>query len=639
MITFFRRALSSWYVLGLLGVLLVGFILSGVMSPGAGGGEGGVTVAKIGSEQLSTIELGRQVQSRFEAARREQPTLDVKTFLAAGAFEQLTDGLIATRAVEAWGKANGFAIGKRLIDAEIAGYPAFRGVTGQFDEPTMRAFLAQQRLSEKDFREGVASDLLRAQVLSSALAPVSAPLSMAGPYASLWLERRIGSVGIIPPAAVADRTPPSDAAIAAAYRANIAAYTRGELRSLRYALVGTAQVIDATKPSELEIATYYKNDAATYAAKDTRDLTQVIAPTQAAAQGIAAAARSGASLQAAAAKAGVEASTLLGQSRADFAKSTTDAVAASVFGAGKGAVTDPVKGAFGWYVVRVDAIGGVAARSLDQARPEIVALLSKQKQQEALADLTARIDDSIGGGASFEETARNNKLTVIETPLLLQTGQAPDNPDWKAPPEIAPLLKSAFAMSADDKPVVEAIVPEQQYALVGIARVVPPTPMPLVKVRDAVIRDIMVKRTADKARALGNRLVAAVNRGVPLAKAIADAGVALPPVQAIAVRQIDLAKLQGQVPAPVRAIFSLSPGRAVLVPGDTGSEFFVTVLEKAIPGDLAMAPGLAGQIRGELSQSLPSELVDQFGRAVGKEVKVQRNADAIAQAKRQFAGQ
>jgi len=407
MITFFRRALSSWYVLGLLGVLLVGFILSGVMSPGAGGGEGGVTVAKIGSEQLSTIELDRQVQSRFEAARREQPTLNVKTFLAAGAFEQLTDGLIATRAVEAWGKANGFAIGKRLIDAEIAGYPAFRGVTGQFDEPTMRAFLAQQRLSEKDFREGVASDLLRAQVLSSALAPVSAPLSMAGPYASLSLERRIGSVGIIPPAAVADRTPPSDAAIAAAYRANIAAYTRGELRSLRYALVGTAQVIDATKPSELEIATYYKNDAATYAAKDTRDLTQVIAPTQAAAQGIATAARSGASLQAAAAKAGVEASTLLGQSRADFAKSTTDAVAASVFGAGKGAVTDPVKGAFGWYVVRVDAIGGVAARSLDQARPEIVALLSKQKQQEALADLTARIDDSIGGGASFEETARN----------------------------------------------------------------------------------------------------------------------------------------------------------------------------------------------------------------------------------------
>ncbi|WP_371433026.1 SurA N-terminal domain-containing protein, partial [Novosphingobium sp.] len=545
MITFFRRALSSWIVLGLLGLILVAFLITGVNAPSGPGGAGdGGTAAKVGSGKITAIDLNRRVRDQFEAARREQPTLDAKTFLAAGAFEQISNVMISMRAVESWGADQGFRIGKRLIDAEIAGYPAFRGITGQFDETTMRAQLAQARISEKDFRQGVGDDLLRGQILSSVIAPVPMPLAMARPYATLLVEKRVGSVGIIPLGAVASRTPPTEAEIAAAYKSNIAAYTRGEMRSLRYALLGAAQVAEASKPTEAEVADYYRNNAATYAAKDTRDLTQVIAPTEAAAKGIAAAASSGGSLQAAATKVGLEASALPGQVRADYVKSSNAAVAAAAFDAARGGVVGPVKGAFGWYVVRVDAIKGLPARSLDQARAEIVATLTRQKQQDALSELSAKIDDSLGDGASFEETVRNNKLTMITTPPLLQSGQNPEDPAWKAPPEVPGLLKSAFAMGTDDKPVVETLVPDQLYALVGVARIIPPTPMPLAQVRNAVVRDIVVKRTAARAKTLGDAVVAAVNKGVPLAKAMADTGVALPPVQPASARQLDLMRAQ-----------------------------------------------------------------------------------------------
>lgn len=642
MITFFRRALSSWAVLGLLGIILIAFLFSGVLGPGMSGPSvgGSGTAAKVGSAKVSVVELARRSREQFDGAKREQPALDIKTFLSAGGFERVTDVLINMRAVESWGRDQGFAIGKRLVDAEIAGIPAFRGVTGQFDEAAMRNALAQNRINEKDFREGMAADLLRGQVLASVQAPVSAPLAFAKPYATLLLEQRTGSVGIIPLAAVADMTPPTDAAVNAAYKANIAAYTRPELRALRYAVLGIEQVADASKPSEAEIADYYRGHADDYAAKESRDLTQVIAPTEAAARSLATTARSGGSLQAAASKSGLEASALTKQVRADYAKSSTDAVATAAFTAAKGAVIDPIKGAFGWYVVRVDAVSGVAARSIDQVRPDITAILTKQKQQDALSDISDKIDAAIADGASFEEVVRSNKLTLVETPPILQSGQNPEDPAWKAPPEVAPLLKSAFAMLPDDKPVVETLIPEQRYALLGLAKVVPPTPVPLATVRPAVVRDIILKRTNDKAKATANAVAAAVNRGVPIAKALADTGLKLPPIQPAKALQIEITRARpDQVPSPLRALFTLRKGKAVAVPANQGGVWYVTVLEQIIPGDLAKAPGLVDQVRGDLARTLPNDLAEQFQRAVQASVDIKRYPDAIAEAKRQMAGQ
>ena len=643
MITFFRRALSSWVAIAILGLVLVAFIVTGVSTPDMGGATGGgATIAKAGGRKIGTGELIRQVQNQLDGARRQQPGFDQKAFLAQGGFEQVTDSLIASRALESWGREQGFSIGKRLIDAEIASIPAFRGVTGQFDETAMRAVLSQARVSEKDMRADIASDLMRGQILAPVAAGVPAPALLTKPYAALLLEQRSGMVGIVPYTAVADQRPPTDAEIAAAYKANIAAYTRPEARVLRYALFGPAQVVAQATPTEADIATYYRENAATYAARETRTLSQLITPSEATARSIAAAAKAGTSLAAAAAKAGLEASTVTNQTRADYAGAASEAIAAQAFTAPKGGLVGPVKGAFGWYVVKVDAITGTAARTIDQVRPEITALLAKQKGQEALSDFGGKIEDAISDGSSFAEVAANNKLTVVETPAILSNGQPVDKAGWTAPPEVAALLKSGFDISADDRPVIETVVKDQQFALLGVAKVLPPTPLPLAQVRDAVARDIVIKRTAARAEAVAKKVTAAVNRGVPMAKALADSGVKLPPAQPARARALDLAQAQqkgAQIPAPVRALFALQKGKAKMIPGDQGGVFFIAQLDTIVPGDLAAAPGLIDRTRQDLSSSFTPELGEQFMRAVQKDVAVKRYPEAIAAAKRQFAGQ
>ena len=65
MISFFRRALSSWLALGLFALVLVAFIITGVNGPTMGGGGGvgrGATIAKAGDVKVTADELARQVR-------------------------------------------------------------------------------------------------------------------------------------------------------------------------------------------------------------------------------------------------------------------------------------------------------------------------------------------------------------------------------------------------------------------------------------------------------------------------------------------------------------------------------------------------------------------------------------------------
>lgn len=645
MISLFRRALTSWLALGLLALILVAFIVTGVGTPGFMHGQvgsgGGDVIAKAGDARISSTELLRRVQNQLENARRQQPGIDQKAFVAEGAFDSITDALIGAHALEAWGRQQGFAIGKRLIDAQIATIPAFRGVTGQFDENAMRAALAQARVSERDLRDDIANDMLRSQILTPLIAAGPAPAALARPYAAVLLEQRQGSVGIVPIQAFVDNRQPSDAEIAAAYKSNIAAYTRPEARVLRYALFGQTQVAAQAAPTDAEVAQYYQENAGNYAARETRSLSQVITPNQALAGSIAAAAKAGTPLAAAAAKAGLEASTLTNQNRTDYAGASSEAIAAQAFAAPKGGVVGPLKGAFGWYVVKVDAITGTKARSLTDARPEIVAVLTKRKTQELLSDLGGKIEDAITDGASFNEVVANNKLTVVETPPIFANGQAVDQPDWKAPPELATLVKPGFEADPDERPSVETVTKDQLYALLSVAKVIAPTPLPLARVHDQVVKDIITKHAAERAQAVARQITAAVNRGVPLAKAMADSGVKLPPVQPARARQIEIAQAQQAgkpVPPPVSALFTLQKGKAKLVPGDKGGVLFVAVLDAVEPGDLSKAPGLLDSTRQELARTISSELGEQFMRAVEQDVKVQRYPQAIAAAKRQFTG-
>lgn len=645
MLSIFRRGVTSKIMLVILGIGLFALVITGFGTDGMGGigsvaGGGGDTLVTIEGETITSAELTDQVNRQLARAREQQPDLDMATFLQSGAFEQILEQLTAQEAMVAFGRAQGLAASKRMVDGEIASIPAFRNLAGQFDQQAFRAALQSQDLTEEQLRTELAGSLIQRQLLLPVAGSARVPEGMAQRYASLLLEQRSGSVGIVPTAAMGAGRQPSDAEIAAFFRDNQARYTIPERRVLRYAMIGPEQVANAARPTEAEIAAFYQANQERYGAKETRTLSQVVLPDQAAARGFAARVAGGTSFEQAAQQAGFGARDIAvgQQTRAEFARLTSDSVANAAFSAASGAVTQPLQSPLGWHIVRVDAVTSTPATPLAAARPEIERQLGERKQTEALGTLITRVEDALGEGGSFEEVARANGLAIQETPPITASGAVPGNPQFRPPAEFAPLLQAGFEMAPDEDPTVETVVPNQRFAVLAVNRVVPAAPPPLAQIRPAVEADLLRQRASERAKAVATALVAKINAGVAPRQAFAEADIRLPAPETVSARRLDIARPNQPVPPPLAMMFSLPQGKARLLQAPNGEGWFVVHLQNAVPGDASSAPELVQATRSQFQRFLSEEYAQQFAAKVQRQIGVRRDEDAIRRLKQQLLG-
>ncbi|HEX8258250.1 MAG TPA: SurA N-terminal domain-containing protein [Allosphingosinicella sp.] len=644
MLSMFRRGVTSKIMLvilaiGLFAIVATGFGTDGMGLGGLSGGGAGETVASVEGEKITSSELVDRVNDTLQQAREQQPELDMGSFLREGAVEKILNQMIFSRSLALFGRGQGLAASDKMIDTQIASIPAFRNLAGQFDPNAFRARLQQEGLSEQELREDLANSLIYDQIRTPISAAPSVPKTMALQYAALLLEQRTGAVGVVPSAAMGSGTPPSDAEVTAYYRENLSRYTIPERRVLRYATIGSAQVAQAAQPTEAEVNAFYQRSSERYGAKETRTLSQVVLPDQAAARAFAAKLAAGRSFDAAATEAGFSAEdTRVGpQSKAQFTELTSPAVANVAFAAAEGTTTAPGQSPLGWHIVRIDGIARQAATPLAAVRGEIERQIGQQKQAEALAALVVRVEDAIAGGASLEEVARAEKLAVSETPPITAAGVQPGNPGWRAP-ELAPLLDTAFDMTPDDDPVVETLQPNQSFALVAVSRVIPSAAPPLAEVAPRVRTDLTARRAADRARAVATSIAAKINAGVPSRQAFAEAKLALPPVQAVTAKRIDIARPDQPPPPPLLMLFTLPEGKARILRAPGGQGWFVVHHEKRVPGNAASAPQLVDATRIQFERVLGEEYAEQFGRAVEAGMDIERKPEALGAVRRQLLG-
>jgi peptidyl-prolyl cis-trans isomerase D len=638
MLSIFRRGVTAKIMLGVLGLALFALVVTGFGTGGdignlAGGGD---RIASTGDEEVTSTEVVDQVNRQLAQARQQQPELDMATFLGAGVIEEVVRQLISSKALLSFAQNLGFSASKTLIDAEIASIPAFHNLAGQFDNTTYQQALQQQGITDQALRDEIRGSLIQRQVLTPLVASARVPQSLALQYASLLLERRTGSVGVVPAASMPAGPAPTAAEIQTFYQQNQSRYRIPERRVVRYVPFGLEQVAAAARPTEAEIASAYRANAGRYGAQESRTLSQVVLPTQQAAQQFAAKIARGTSFTQAAAEAGFSNRDInVGQqNRAQFASLTSPPVANAAFAAAQGAVTPPTQSDFGWHVVRVDAINRTAARPLAAVRPELEKEVSERKQQDALATLITRIEESLADGASLEEVARDNNLQIRETPPVTAAGGIENG---QLAPEAAPLVKTAFEMTEDEEPVVESLVEGKSFAIVAPGRVIPAAPPPLAQIQDRVRADLIAKRQGDRARTVAAGIVAKINAGTAPAQAFAQAGVALPAPQPVNARRMDIAQ-GNQVPPPLAMMFSMKKGTAKVLPAPNGAGWFVVHLAQIEAGNAKDQPQLVQSTQQQFSQVVGDEYVAQFLRAVERQEGVKRNEDAVRKVRQQLLG-
>ncbi len=634
MIGFIRKYLTSWLVLALFGLILLAFML-GDFSSGKGGlgaaSGGSSRVAKIGSQEVTSQDVINRVQAEFETARQQRPGLTIAEFDAQGGIDGTIDRLINSRTIIAFAQKHGMVISERLIDSDIAKTSAFYGVTGKFNRDAYLRVIGDRRLSEADHRLDVKASMIADQLVAASSGASRAPKEVLIPYASLMLERRFGGASFVETSRYTGAAP-TDAEIKTFYDRNLARYTVPETRVARYALFDRSQFAGKVAATDADIDAAYKKDAAKYAASEKRILTQVIVPTEATAKALTGKVRGGSSITDAAKAAGLEATTLDPQDKKAFAGLASAAAADAAFSAAKGAVTEPQKSGLGWHVIRVDSVASIAGKSLAQVRSEIEPALTKRKVEEALADMIVRIEDSIADGATFEDVVKAEGLTVATTPAVTQSGIAPGDRAFKPSADLPAIMKDAFQSEQDDDASVVVIMPGERDAVVKLDRIIPAAPKPLAQIRDQVAADAQTDRAARAARKVANDLVAKVNAGTKFAEAVKAAGLAS--VVPITGQRLDMAQAGDKAPAPLKALFDLSRGKARAIEAPDGKGYAIIALERLEAGDAKARPDILAATEGELSRIIGDEYTQQLLTAMKADLEIQRDQSAINQVKK-----
>ena len=612
-------------------MILIGFASTDIRNFGSGDigfGMGGSTLVKVGSEQVTDPEMSTAMQRRLQQVRQEKPDADYSSII--GDFDQLLDEMVDQKTLAAFADKFRFPVSKRLIDAEIAQIPQTKGFNGQFSETAYQQFLSQQRMTDRDVREVLSSGLLERFLLTPVAANARVSVGMATPYASMMLENREGEAAIVPVDPFRSAFKPTDADLQQYYSANRSRYMIPEQRVLRIARIGQEQVANVAA-SDQDVAAYYNSHKADYAANETRNISQVVVQDQATANAIAARAKGGATIAAAAAPAGTNAAvtTLTDESRSAYAAVAGDKAAETVFAGASGTVVGPVKTEFGWAVAKVDAVNAKGGKSLDQARAEIAAKVTTDKRKNAIEDLVDKVQNAVDDGGNFSEAATAAKLPVTNTPLITANGISRADAAFKMPPDLAPALKTGFEIDANDPPEIVTLANNAGYAMVSPAQVVTAAPAPFAQVHDQVANDWITAKANERARAIAAQIEAKVEHGTPLAQAVKESGAPLPPAQPLAARRIQIANAQGNVPPALRILFTLGQGKSRMQADPQGRGFFIIKVNKIVPGNALLAPSLIGRMQNEMQQAVSEDYGRQFLAAIRKEVGAKRNDSAI----------
>ncbi|MDE2340890.1 MAG: SurA N-terminal domain-containing protein, partial [Alphaproteobacteria bacterium] len=171
MLSLFRGKSGTYLVVGLLSLVLVGLLVTGIGTPG--GGFNGISsllsirgnaVAQVGNIKIERNDVSLVAENILESQRQQQPNLTMQGFIGNGMLDQVINHMVEDRALVVFGMGQGMAISKRSIDAELNDAPVLRGSDGKFDHNLFDRWLADHHMSEQQFRDNRAEAMLAEQI-------------------------------------------------------------------------------------------------------------------------------------------------------------------------------------------------------------------------------------------------------------------------------------------------------------------------------------------------------------------------------------------------------------------------------------------------------------------------------------------
>lgn len=604
-----KRSGTSIVVWVLLALLIVG--LSGFGVTNFGGGT--LSVGRVGDRAIDADTYARALRQQINTLSQQfgQP-MTMAQIQAFGIDQQVLQSVIDQAALDNEADRIGLSVGDAVLASELTSIQSFQGLSGSFDREIYRMTLQNSALTESRFETTLRGDIARSLLQGAVVGGFAAPATVTD---ALWAyvgEQR--SFTLLPlteadlPAPVAA---PTDADLQAHYTANIGTYTRPEAKRITYAalLPDTLATMQTIPAEELQQA--YDARLAEFVIPERRLLERLVYPDAQAAATAKARLDAGETFETLVADRGL---TLNDVDLGDVAQSDLGAAGEAVFALTEPGIVGPFDTDLGPALFRMNAILAAQNTTLDEARPTLLAELQLTAARRAISNKVEAIDDLLAGGATLEDLARDEGMTLGTLDYV--SGAADNDP-------IA--AYRAFAAQADALAVGDfpeaVLLDDGGLVALRMDEVVPPTALPLDQIRDRVAADWTAQALTAALEARAVEVKTAVEAGATLESQ------GSPSTQTGIDRQ---ASVEGAPAEVVQAAFEMAPGdlRVIELPGYTALLRLDAITPAPAEGENPTAVREA--IRIQTEQGIARDAFVLYTNALAAEAGITLDQAAIA---------
>lgn len=603
-----RGKVTEVAVWGLMAMLVLGLGGFGVTSFG-----GRITtVATVGDVEVTAQDYARAVQTQVSSYSQQLGMqISAQELLAVGLGQDVLRSLLARAALAHETGRIGLSVGDEVVASQVVKMPAFQGVSGSFDRDTYRFQLDRLNQSEAEFenevRRDAALELMQALISGGITAPAVMTEKM-----DLWVNEKRG-FSVLQLAEADLATPlaePVEADLTAFHAAHPEMFIKPEAKRITYIAL-LPQGIAADQPvDEAAVRALYDERIEDYVRPERRIVERLVYPDQAAADAARAKLDAGATFEELVADRGLG---LVDTDLGDVEKEDLGDAGEGVFAAAEGAVVGPLPSNLGPAIFRVATVLAAEETTFDTVKDELALELQIEAARAAIDARYEEIDDLLAGGATLEEIASDEALSIATIDHVVGSPGLAEIEGYEA------FRAAADAVAEGDFSETIGLEDGGIFAL-RLDEVVPEAPIPFVEAREAVT-------TAWRADALTKALsarAAEIRTEVEGGKSLGAFGI----VDVVAQSDRD-GSVEGAPSSLIETVFALAEGAVTVIEAE--GIIAVVRLDRVLPAPTEgeEAEANRAEMAAAIAQSITADAFEAYTAAITLEAGISLDQSAV----------
>jgi peptidyl-prolyl cis-trans isomerase D len=607
-----------------VGFLIISFGIWGIGDIFRGFGVS--TVAKVGRSEISIDQFRFRYNEQLQQLGRQfgRPITPDQA-QAFGLEQQLLSQLMATAALSERARQLRLGISDAEVVKRITRDPAFRGLTGQFDQATFLQRIRDIGYTEQRFVFEQRQATLGRQIMEAVSAGLTPPKVTAEAVDHYRDEERSIDYVTLDGGKVGEIPAPTPEQLATYFNDRKIAFRAPEYRKIQLIALSQPEIAGTIEISEEDAKRIYQDRLKLYATPERRNIVQISFANAEDAKHASERVAAGLSFDDLIKEPQI-ADRLVDLGTVTRADIIDPAVANAAFDLAEGAVSGPVTGRFGTVMLRVLKIEPSSTKSFAEVESELKRDIAADRAKAEVNKIRDKIDEELGGGARLEEIAQklNLKLRTIEA--VDRSGRTPEGQQVADLPAGVDVINSAFNTDINNEN--EALqLPTGGFIWYDVANITPSRERSLDEVKDRVEARFREDEIIKRLNAKTAEIVGKLKSGTSLAEVATADGLTVESKSGL--------KRQGGTQMPARVltdVFRTSKDSFGSAEGQNATERVIfRVTDIKVP-DFDANSVAVKRLNDQLKTAYADELLSQYVTRLESDLGTNVNQGALAQA-------